>query len=33
LLSTGTIFGAIATGGIGLLVGYLTYRSVKAFVS
>ena len=33
LTTTGTIVGAVITGGIGFLVGYLTYRGVKAFVS
>jgi hypothetical protein len=32
LVSTGTIAGMLVAGGIGLLVGYLTYRGVKAFV-
>jgi hypothetical protein len=32
LVGTGAIAGAVMTGGIGLLVGYLTYRGVKAFM-
>ena len=32
LVGSGAIAGAVITGGIGLLVGYLTYRGVKAFI-